>query len=569
MIDERLIVLLDAYLDGSLSAEEKQELEHLLLESDAARRAFWERASMHGWTYAAAKLNYSAKPTAEVARERRGIQSASLETFVRWLRRAGRFGWKVALAGAACAVALVLWHGIRSLQSPDETSDEIADAGAPLEPAAVTNAIATLTRGTGVVWEHNTNGVEIGSLLSPGWLHLKSGAVQIEFYSGARVILEGPGSLELISPGEARLSSGKLSARVPEPAHGFKVYTPDVTVTDLGTEFGLERQATKPVEVQVFEGKVQLAVQGASQPQILNAGEGVQVGSGRVEPMATVDRLAYLSAEDLARREAAELRTRYQSWKQLDHSLDNDSAMLVHLNFEDQRNIDRNLVNHAAATRASARGMILGCDWVDGRWPGKGALAFNNGRDRVRLLVPGEFHSLTYLAWVRVDSLPYEWDALALVDTFKAGETHWQLHRNGSMELSVRPEGGKAGWDRLLSPPVITRQELGRWIQLAAVYDGNKRQMSLYLNGRRVASKSESHERTLSLGSLELGNWTPRNAKASANYRIRNFHGRMDEFAILSRPLSDEEIHRFYQSGKPRETIMVTARAAESSATAR
>lgn len=562
MIDERLVVLLDAYLDGALSAEEKGELERLLLESDEARRAFWERASLHGWTYAAAKLNYSAKPTAEVTRERRGIQGASIEMLTRWLQRASRLGWKVALAGAACALALTLWQGVRLLQSPDETSDEIADAGAPAEPAAMSNAIATLTRGTAVVWEHATNTAQIGSVLSPGWLQLKSGAVQIEFYSGARIILEGPASLELISPGEARLRSGKLSARVPEPAHGFKVYTSDLTVTDLGTEFGLDREATKPMEVQVFEGKVQVAMPGASQPQIVNAGQGVQVSSHTVEPIATVDRLSFLSVEELARREAVELRTRYQSWKQLSRSLDTDPAMLVHLNFEDQRNVDRNLVNHAATTRASARGMILGCDWVDGRWPGKGALAFNNGGDRVRLSVPGEFHSLTYLAWVRVDSLPYEWDALALIDTFKTGETHWQLHRNGGMELSVRPQGGKASWDRLLSPPVITREDLGHWIQLAAVYDGNKRQMALYLNGRRVASKSESQERTLSLGILELGNWTPRNTKASANYRIRNFHGRMDEFALLSRPLSDEEILRFYESGKPRETMMMADDAA-------
>ena len=38
MRDERLIVLLDAYLDGSLTLDEKQELERMLLESDAARR---------------------------------------------------------------------------------------------------------------------------------------------------------------------------------------------------------------------------------------------------------------------------------------------------------------------------------------------------------------------------------------------------------------------------------------------------------------------------------------------------------------------------------------------------
>ena len=34
MKDERLIVLLDAYLDGVLTSEEKLELERMLLESD-------------------------------------------------------------------------------------------------------------------------------------------------------------------------------------------------------------------------------------------------------------------------------------------------------------------------------------------------------------------------------------------------------------------------------------------------------------------------------------------------------------------------------------------------------
>src|SRR6185437_16744793 len=99
----------------------------------------------------------------------------------------------------------------------------------------------------------------------------------------------------------------------------------------------------------------------------------------------------------------------------------------------------------------------------------KEALEFNSAEDRVRLPVPGEFHSLSYMAWLRVDSLPNAWNALALVDTFKSGETHWQLHRNGSMELSVRPVGGKSGWDRLLSRPIITHALLGHWIQLAAV----------------------------------------------------------------------------------------------------
>ena len=84
-----------------------------------------------------------------------------------------------------------------------------------------------------MVWADNAN--EIGSLLDPGVLRLKSGMVQIETYSGARMILEGPAELELLSPQEARLQYGKVSARVPEQAHGFKVYSGELIVTALAT----------------------------------------------------------------------------------------------------------------------------------------------------------------------------------------------------------------------------------------------------------------------------------------------------------------------------------------------
>ena len=163
-----------------------------------------------------------------------------------------------------------------------------------------------------------------------------------------------------------------------------------------------------------------------------------------------------MSVTELARRESAELQQRYQNWRDADRALETDPSSLVHLNFEDQRDMDRSLSNRASGAKTGSRAMIFGCDWGEGRWPSKGALEFNSVDDRVRVGVPGVFRSLTYLAWLRVDSLPNQWNALALVDTFRTGETHWQIHRDGSVELSVRVEGGVASWDRLVSPPVIT-----------------------------------------------------------------------------------------------------------------
>lgn len=553
MRDERLIVLLDAYLDGSLTAEEKQELERMLLESDAARREFWERASLHGWTYAAAKVNYGVKPAAEVAKERRRLSSETFDVFVSWLRRASQWGWRAALTGAACAMALLMWMGIRAALQP-ASADEDALVDTETEPMVNTNLIATLTRGTGVVWDGDPNGVEIGSAVGPQWLHLKSGAVQIDFNSGAQMIVEGPASLELVSANEARLDFGKLSAHVPEPAHGFKVYTADATVTDLGTAFGLEQRASKPAKVEVFEGKVQVAMENTNASEIVQAGQGVRVQAQQLEPLPAGDWAEFLTAQELARRETAELRLRYEGWRLAEHWLEDDPSMLVHFDFENGQESDRTLVNEAIGAKGPTQATVYGCDWGEGRWPGKSALEFNRVNDRVRLSVPGAYQSLTYLVWLRVDSLPNQWNALALADTAGSGETHWQIHRNGSVEFTVRNGGGKNPWKHVVSKPVITRECFGKWIQLAAVYDGSAQRMILYMNGRRIASRT-AKVASLTPGALELGNWPP--GSVNTGYRIRDFHGRMDEFTLFDRALSGEEIEQRYEVGKPRETRTV------------
>ena len=49
---------------------------------------------------------------------------------------------------------------------------------------------------------------------SCGW---SEGLAEIEFDRGARVILQGPAGLELVSASSARLHYGTLTARVPAP----------------------------------------------------------------------------------------------------------------------------------------------------------------------------------------------------------------------------------------------------------------------------------------------------------------------------------------------------------------
>ena len=61
-----------------------------------------------------------------------------------------------------------------------------------------------------------------GSALKPGWLHLKRGAVQVDYRSGARVVFEGPAQIRIRSGNRAFCGSGRFRVHVPEQARGFR-----------------------------------------------------------------------------------------------------------------------------------------------------------------------------------------------------------------------------------------------------------------------------------------------------------------------------------------------------------
>jgi len=559
MKDERLMVLVDAFLDGGLSPEEKRELEKMLLESDAARRQFWQRASMHGWTYSATKLAYSEAPAKAERREiRRTFFDAS--DVLSWFT-----GWKklVGFAAACLAVIATLWI---MNPSADDSVDELAEETG--EPVARTNTIAMLTHGAGVVWSQGSGAdLEIGALLDPGPLHLKSGVARIQFHSGASMTIEGPAEFELLTPQETRLHSGKLTAHVPQKARGFKVHLADLTVTDLGTEFGVSQSPAQPPEVHVFEGEVELGLPVAAgvtppAPQVLTNGQSVKVQTGEVRPVPS-NRPLFVSDNELFRRETTELQARHAAWRQANGGLDSDPAMLVHYNFEGIRTNNR-VANRARKAPKGTTGANVGADRAEGRWPGKSALEFKGPDDRVKLTVPGRHQSLTYMAWVRVDSLQNQNNSIALTERRKPGELHLQINRAGRLTMSVRqpppPKDQKGpSWDGVgSSKPVVSPDWLGRWVHLAAVYDGPGKMMSLYANGQLVGSKAIKKPLELELGAVELGNWSRRVTPTSTNTK-RDFNGRMDEFTLMGRALSADEINRQYELGKPRETVLVAS----------
>jgi hypothetical protein len=144
---------------------------------------------------------------------------------------------------------------------------------------------------------------------------LAAGMMEITYTSGAKVILQGPVTYDVDSAAGGFLSVGKLTAKLEKrgerreergegrnlskspnlqsaapsplsslPSALFAVRTPTATVTDLGTEFGVEVKDNGCSEVCVLKGAVDLVTRRGGRHLLLRADDiGVEAKAARVD----------------------------------------------------------------------------------------------------------------------------------------------------------------------------------------------------------------------------------------------------------------------------------------------
>ncbi|HEX8912408.1 MAG TPA: LamG-like jellyroll fold domain-containing protein [Humisphaera sp.] len=459
----------------------------------------------------------------------------------------GRAAWS---ALAACLLVGAIVAGALLLRGPNvgdlgqaTTKPTTAESPAAADEPT-TAAVAVLIRTVDAAWSDPAKAPAAGAPLERGWLKLDGGLAEVQFFSGARVVLEGPGSLQLLSPVEAYCPAGRLSADVPPPAKGFRINTPNGAVVDLGTAFGLDVKAGGP-EVHVFKGEVEVhptakAVQG------LREGQAAAVGTDGNVRLFAADAGAFATLADLDRRAAEAARRRHADWRAAAATWNDDPALAVRFDFEGMTGDARSLPNRSrAAPAVSAGATVVGSSPAEGRWPGKGALEFRSMGDRVRLAVPGELSSFTLVASVRVHGTDRKFNSILMSDAFNPGAVHWQILNDGRVRLGIAG-GGKLGHADYDSPVVFGPERLGRWTQLAVVFDAAAKRVTHYVDGRPVSRADARFVVPLRIGPAELGNWNPWPRSDSAP--IRNFSGRMDDFAIYRRAMTDAEVERIHRA---------------------
>jgi hypothetical protein len=444
----------------------------------------------------------------------------------------------VGLSGLVAGLLLVvgLWPQRDMMVQPSPQAEERDD-----------DTVAVLLQAAGAEWEKTGLPTRVGAPLPPGVLRLKSGVAHIEFYSGATVILEGPAEFQLLSRTNAYCARGKLRATVPPQAQGFTIGSPRLDLVDRGTEFGLE--VGDKTEVHVFQGKVELYDAGAAHKpparKELTTGQGLRLEEAGMAQAIESNPAAFLTAKELAARSLAETRRRAHDWLAASEVLRRDARLEVYYRFQGEQPWQRTLSDLSPHHRDGA---IVGCSWVTGRWPGRQALEFKQVSDRIRLQVPGEFDSVSMMAWVRVDGLPILNNSLMMADGWEEGELHWQIGGDGKLILGVQsqPKGYGAHYH---APGAITPDRFGQWQHLAVVYDGDAAQVTHYVDGRPVAQEPIQFDIPLRIGSAELGNWNM--ASHRNKTPVRYFTGCMDEFMLFSRPLGEREVEQLYKLGRP------------------
>jgi FecR protein len=270
--------LVSALCDGTISTDDARELDSRLTSDSAARTFYNNYVFMHGELYSQhAALDVDKRPNVEI---RKSADSDRPVVWPKWL----------AIAATLVGVAAVSSWLTYSLGGGGSRSNNVAQS-------AVNDgkSVARVTATRNCSWAEASD-VGYGTRLRPGQrLNLSTGLIEVTFDDGAVVVLEGPASFDLQSPGRAQLHDGRLAAVVPERGRGFEVVTSRLNVVDFGTEFGVMADSAGATEVHVFKGlvKAQLLDEAGNQVRTveLNTSE-----AARIEPAAAV--VARIPARD-------------------------------------------------------------------------------------------------------------------------------------------------------------------------------------------------------------------------------------------------------------------------------
>jgi negative regulator of sigma E activity len=121
------------------------------------------------------------------------------------------------------------------------------------------------------LFENGSNPSSEAQISAPEVINLTSGRAKIQFSSGCIIALEAPATFSILDALTVEITKGRLNGWCPPSAHGFRVITPEASLIDLGTSFGVTLNENHEAEFVVFDGMVE--IERGKQKTILENGQ--------------------------------------------------------------------------------------------------------------------------------------------------------------------------------------------------------------------------------------------------------------------------------------------------------
>ncbi len=254
--DATLVKLLEAWQDDGLSEADEAALLQVLRDDAGLRRAFAEQVAMLGAVRAAADQAPRWLALFDLLEHDGNAGGAEMISFedatMKRIAPTPSRGWhelpSVRVLAAAVAILLAGSFFLKPGTRKDTISSVPAPAPAVIPPVAV------------IVGSSAEAHQLAGTYLKPGTISQDSGWFTLQTLSGVLVTLDAPFRAELISNSRIRLNEGRARVRVPSGAEGFKLESPAFDVVDLGTEFAAKVNTDGTGTCRVFAGKADVSL---------------------------------------------------------------------------------------------------------------------------------------------------------------------------------------------------------------------------------------------------------------------------------------------------------------------
>lgn len=540
--------LLDALLDGDISEADWIRIEAELSVDANVRREYYRRIQLD-------LLLEREALQREPNRETNGAFKSAGNASKGWTHRSWRTGRKALLVLVAIAAGLLLW--LNTGDSANDRSGRTVASAATEEESA--SGFGILSGQSEAVWA--TDRVQEGDLLPSGQLHLASGRIHIELFSGVQLVIEGESIFSVDSAMQVTMRGGRARTHVPEPAVGFRIKTDSGDIVDLGTEFTVD-VGQSGTDVQVVDGEVELR-SGNNETRRVQVGDALRLSGNGSISQSSQREIPLMGPQQFQDLKAQQQAQRYLRWQQAAEDQQGDSRLVAYYQVNPEQPGLGQLNNLATkSSMLASDGAVVAAQPATDRW-GRNAAALDFSRlgSRVRINVPGAHRGLTLLCWVKINSLDRWYNSLFLTDGHEEQEPHWQIMDDGRIFFSVKHaalsgQPAEKSQHVFYSPSIWNASLSGRWTMLAVTYDVDQQQVTHYLNGDPISRESiptEALVTAIHMGAASIGNWGQPLYRTDPKFVLRNLNGSMDEFAIYSGALTTDEIQQLYRVGNPHD----------------